>query len=241
MRKKSIQSRSQASQALEGIALFFILYSIITYTIETLPDLPSGALLFLRYSEIVVSIFFAVEYIIRIVSSPKPLRCITSFYGIVDVVAIVPFVLGTGVDARALRIVRIFRVFRLFKLVRYNSAIKRFGKAMELAKEELVLFFVAAIVLVYLAALGIYHFENVAQPDKFQSVIHSMWWAVATLTTVGYGDVFPVTAGGKLFTALMLSVGLGIVAVPTGLISSALTRVRQIEERSTKEKESIEE
>ncbi|MFM7280529.1 MAG: potassium channel family protein, partial [Planctomycetia bacterium] len=78
-------------------------------------------------------------------------------------------------------------------------------------------------------------------PDKFQSVIHSMWWAVATLTTVGYGDVFPVTAGGKLFTALMLSVGLGIVAVPTGLISSALTRVRQIEERSTKENESIEE
>ena len=236
MWKRARTAIEDASKAFETVVIFFILYSLLTYTVETLPGISKTAQSFLAGSNMVVSIFFAIEYILRLVFSPNPLRYIRSFYGIVDLIAIAPFVLGSAVDARALRVVRIFRVFRLLKLARYNDAIKRFGKAMALAKEELVLFFMAATILVYLSAAGIYHFEHEAQPDKFESIIHSMWWAVATLTTVGYGDVFPITAGGKLFTALMLSVGLGIVAVPTGLISSALTRVREIENSREKER-----
>jgi voltage-gated potassium channel len=85
------------------------------------------------------------------------------------------------------------------------------------------------IVLLYFAAVGIYYFENPAQPDAFVSVFHSLWWAVATLTTVGYGDVYPVTTGGRIFTFFILLIGLGIVSVPAGLVASALSKAREEE------------
>ena len=90
-----------------------------------------------------------------------------------------------------------------------------------------MLFGSAALIILYLSAVGIYYFENEAQPEAFKSVFHSLWWAVATLTTVGYGDVYPITAGGRIFTFFVLAVGLGIVAVPSGLIASALSQARE--------------
>jgi voltage-gated potassium channel len=84
--------------------------------------------------------------------------------------------------------------------------------------------------LLYFSAVGIYYFENDAQPEKFASVFHSLWWSVATLTTVGYGDIYPVTVGGKVFTFLVLLIGLGIVSVPAGLVASALSKARQLED-----------
>jgi voltage-gated potassium channel len=85
---------------------------------------------------------------------------------------------------------------------------------------------VVALIVLYLAAVGIYHFEHEAQPEKFTSVFDSLWWAVATLTTVGYGDIYPITPGGRLFTFLVLVLGLGVIAVPSGLLAAALSRVR---------------
>ena len=109
---------------------------------------------------------------------------------------------------------------RILKLSRYSEA-------MALAKEEIVLFAGVAIALLCLSAAGIWYFEHEAQPEAFASIMHSLWWATATLTTVGYGDVYPVTAGGKLFTSVILMCGLGIVAVPAGLVAAALSQVRQ--------------
>lgn len=94
---------------------------------------------------------------------------------------------------------------------------------------SLVLFGAIALITFYLSAVGIYYFENPAQPEKFSAIFDSMWWALATLTTVGYGDVYPITAGGKVFTFFVLAIGLGIVAVPTGLIASALSKAREEE------------
>lgn len=105
----------------------------------------------------------------------------------------------------------------------------RFGKALALAREEAVLFLLVTGILLYLSAVGIYYFEHQAQPENFKSIPHSLWWAVATLTTVGYGDVYPITVGGKLFTFVMLMIGLGIVAVPAGLVASAMSQVRDDE------------
>ena len=109
----------------------------------------------------------------------------------------------------------------------------RFGKAIALAKEEAILFLLATIVLLYLSAVGIYYFEHQVQPEQFKSIPHSLWWAVATLTTVGYGDVYPITVGGKVFTFIILMIGLGIIAVPAGLVASALSKVREDEKNES--------
>jgi voltage-gated potassium channel len=98
-----------------------------------------------------------------------------------------------------------------------------------LAKEELLVYLGVSIMLVYLAAVGIYYFEHAVQPDKFLSIFHSLWWAIVTLTTVGYGDVVPITIGGRLFTFFILLIGLGIVAVPSGVLASALSEIRDRE------------
>ena len=129
--------------------------------------------------------------------------------------------------SRGLRVLRLFRLLRLFKLVRYNDAIQRYGRAILSIKEELALCFVASMMIIFLASIGIYFFEHESQPENFASVFHSMWWAVATLTTVGYGDVYPVTIGGKIFTFLILMAGLGLISVPSGLLASAFTESRK--------------
>ena len=93
-----------------------------------------------------------------------------------------------------------------------------------MAKEQILLFLFVTLILIYFSAVGIYFFENKVQPEHFASIFDSLWWAIITLTTVGYGDVYPVTIGGKVFTFFILMIGLGIVAIPTGIISSALTK-----------------
>ena len=98
-----------------------------------------------------------------------------------------------------------------------------------LVREELVVFAGMAAVLIFVAAVGIYHFEHEQQPDEFASVFHGLWWAIVTLTTVGYGDAYPVTTGGRVFAAVVVLLGIGIVAVPTGLFASALSRAREME------------
>ncbi len=208
-----------------------IVISLVTFTIDTLPDLSKNTRKLLSTFEVIAVAVFTVEYILRILVAEKRASFIFSFYGFVDLLAILPFYLSSGLDLRAVRVFRLFRLVRILKLFRYNQAIKRFHRALIIAKEELILFGFVAIITLYLSAVGIYYFENEAQPEQFKSVIHSLWWAVTTLTTVGYGDMFPVTAGGRLFTFLVLMIGLGIVSVPTGLIASALSQARE-EEKS---------
>jgi voltage-gated potassium channel len=114
-------------------------------------------------------------------------------------------------------------------MARYQKAMKRFKTAFSMAREEIVLFLFLTLILLYLSAVGIYYFEREAQPEEFASVFHSLWWAVATLTTVGYGDIYPITAGGKVFTFFMMIIGMGIIAVPAGLVASALTKAKEME------------
>ncbi len=215
---------------------FLIILSLISFCIETLPDLSPGWKNFLRAFEVITVIIFTLEYILRLIVAKKKLNFIFSFYGIIDLLAILPFYLTFRIDLRSIRILRLFRLFRIFKIIRYSKAIRRFGRAFLSIKEELVLFLILSSFLLFLSAVGIYYFENPAQPEVFKSIFHSMWWAVATLTTVGYGDIYPITVGGKIFTSAMLFLGLGVIAVPTGLIASALTRT-QNEKHQSKDKE----
>jgi voltage-gated potassium channel len=200
---------------------------VICFSIETLPDLSQATIQFLSYSEISIVSIFTLEYLYRLYISEGKVKFIFSFYGLIDLLAILPFYLATAIDLRSLRLIRLLRLARLLKLARYNSAIVRFGKAIYLVKEELVIFTVASLVMLYFAAMGIYHFEHEAQPEVFRSIFDSLWWAVATLTTVGYGDIYPITIAGRIFTFFILMLGLGLVAVPTGIVASALSEVRQ--------------
>ncbi len=206
-----------------------IVASLLAFALETLPHLTERQVRWLQWFEVFTVAVFTVEYLVRIATAEKPLRFACSFFGIVDLLAVLPFYLQLGFDLRSLRAFRLLRLFRILKLGRYNKAIQRFHRAAVIAREELVLFLSAAGIVLYLAAVGIYQFENKAQPEAFASVFHSFWWAVCTLTTVGYGDVYPITTGGKCFTFVILLVGLGIVAVPAGLVASALSEARELD------------
>ncbi|MDH3327881.1 MAG: ion transporter [Desulfobulbaceae bacterium] len=208
---------------------FIIVVTLISFSIETLPDLPELTIKVLKYIEIITVIIFTAEYCSRLLVADRKIKFIFSFFGLIDLFAILPFYLTASIDLRVLRIMRLLRLFRAFELLRYNAAITRYHKALLIAREELVLFGIIAFMALYFSAVGIYFFEHTVQPEAFSSVFASMWWALATLSTVGYGDIYPVTVGGKIFTVFVLIVGLGVVAVPTGLVASALSKARELE------------
>ena len=222
-----LRSDTKRGRIFDLIIQFLIVVSLISFSIETLPGLSEETYALLAGIEVFLVVVFTLEYVLRVVMTEKKTAYIFSFYGVIDLLAILPFYLTNSVSLQALRILRLLRLFRILKLARYNAALERIGNAIWTAKEELVLFSVVTLMMLYLSALGIYHFEHAAQPEHFQSIFDSLWWAVSTLTTVGYGDIYPITMGGRLFTFVVLMLGLGVVAIPTGIIASALSSVRK--------------
>ena len=207
-----------------------IFLSLVSFSLDTLPNLYEEFRHFLDCFEVFSIIIFSVEYLLRVYVSKKPYKYIFSFYGLIDIIAILPFYLNTFLDLRFLRAFRVFRVFRALKLMRYNKALSRFNLAFKIVKEEIILFFMVTLVLIFITSAGIYFFENEAQPEVFKSVFHSAWWSIVTLTTVGYGDVYPITIGGKIFTFFVLMIGVGLVTIPAGLVATALSKAREIED-----------
>lgn len=230
--KRVIESDQRpGGRAFQAFIHILIVLALLAFAVGTLPDLSPGANEALGIFELVVVAIFTAEYLLRVWVADRPLRFVFSFYGLVDLLAILPFYLAIGVDLRSLRVVRLSRLLRVAKLARYSRAMDRIRRAVVLAKEELVLFFFMATIVLFFAAVGIYYFENPVQPEKFSSVFDGLWWAIATFTTVGYGDIYPITTGGRIFTAFVLMIGLGVVAVPTGLLTSALIKARREEEQ----------
>lgn len=188
----------------------------------------------LNWLEIISVIAFTFEYMLRLWSSDyesnsikesikKRLNFFFSFYGIVDLLAILPFYLPffIKIDLRSIRVLRLIRLLRIFKIGRYSKSMKLITNVIRDTKYELLItLFVCSILIIFSSTL-MYYIENDAQPDKFKNVGHSLWWSVATLTTVGYGDIYPITPIGKLLGAFIAFVGIGFVAMPTAIISSA--------------------
>ena len=224
------QSDTRAGRWFDAVVFALIVVSLITFSIETLPNLPPAASAMLYRIEFATVLLFTGEYLLRLAVADSRWRFVRSFFGVIDLVAILPFYLVAGVDLRAVRAFRLLRLLRILKLARYSDAIRRPRRAVGIVREELILFLNAALILIFLSAVGIYYFEHDRQPEQFASVFHSLWWAIVTLTTVGYGDTFPITTGGRVFTFFVLFLGLGIVAVPTGLFASALAKAREEEE-----------
>lgn len=202
-----------------------IFISLISFSLETLPDLSVQTTKILRGIETATVLLFSLEYILRILTAESRLKYIFSFFGIVDLLAILPFYLTKNVDLRVVRIFRFVRLVRILKLAKHNRAINNLLHAFQMIKNELIMFFLVIFLLLFVASAGIYYFENPAQPAEFASIFHAFWWAVITLTSVGYGDIYPIAIGGKIFTSVFVLVGMGIIAIPTGLIASAMTSV----------------
>ncbi|MEM6761762.1 MAG: ion transporter [Pseudomonadota bacterium] len=200
-----------------------IVISVVTIALETLPGLPPALKIAFFVEELIIVSVFLAEYCARIYAAPNRLRYVFSPFGIIDFLSIAPTLLLIGYDMRSLRVFRVFRVLSLLKLMRYVRAFDRLTKALRKVTDELLVFVFVAAVLLYLCATAVYLFEHEAQPEAFASIPHSMWWAIVTFTTVGYGDAVPVTPGGKVFTGFILILALAVVAVPTGLIATALT------------------
>ena len=228
------ESDTKLGKLFDLVVQFLVVISLLSFSLETLPNLSKNQIFILKLVEIVIITIFSIEYLLRIFVTNKKFKYIFSFYGLIDLLTILPFYLSLTIDLRSLRALRLLRLFRILKLVRFNKAINRFQEALKIAREEIIIFIFATCIVLYLSSVGIFFFENAIQPDKFSSVFHSLWWAIVTLTTVGYGDIYPLTLGGRIFTFFILILGLGVVGIPAGLIASALTAVRRKEENDSK-------
>jgi len=152
------------------------------------------------------------------------LRYVTSPGMIVDLAAILPFYLpSSGLDLRSLRLLRMIRFMRFFKLARFLNASRVIRRVFTSKRNELLISMLMVLTLIILAASLMYFVEHDAQPDKFSSIPETMWWSVATLTTVGYGDVYPVTGIGKTLTACISILGIGMFALPAGILASGFS------------------
>ncbi len=182
---------------------------------------------------------FTLEYILRLwiatlnPSYKKPLRGRVRYaltpLALADLVAILPFYLPIAltVDLRILRLLRLFRVFRLFKMTRYIESIRTFHNVFRAKKTELIVTAVLIFLLLIFASSAMYAVENEAQPDKFSSIPETLWWGVVTLTTIGYGDVYPITPLGKLIGGVIALLGIGLFALPTGILASGFSEELQ--------------
>ncbi|KEO75432.1 ion transporter [Anditalea andensis] len=186
------------------------------------------------YFEVLSVIVFTIEYVLRIWTSnlipeyQKPftgnLKYALTPLALIDLMAILPFYLPfVGVDLRLLRIMRIFRVFRMFKIARYVEALSFMGKVFKNKKEELVISLLFTLLLLLVASTIMYYVENDSQPENFSSIPETMWWGIATLTTVGYGDIYPITPLGQFLGGIIAIIGIGLFALPTGILASGFS------------------
>ena len=174
--RKLFDTKTKLGHRIELFIQFLIISSIINFTVQTLPNINPTYQKVSNSIEVVSVFFFSLEYFLRLLSSKKPFKFIFSFFGIVDLLAILPFYLTLGTDLKSLRAVRLFRLLRLLKFLRYGDTLKNLKQSFDNVKKELILFSAATLLLIYFSSVGIYFFENEAQPDAFSSVFNAMWW-----------------------------------------------------------------
>lgn len=219
---------SQIGRTVALILHGLILLSAISISFETVDGLPAGLHTALFWFEVFILTVFVTEYILRLTCSAHPIRYAFSFWGIVDLLACLPALALIQSEWQVVRTIRLIRLVRLLKLFRTTTAFNRLTRAFVEVRGELIIFVVLALMVLYISAVGIYLFEHEAQPEAFSSIPVSLWWAVASFTTVGYGDLIPITTGGRIFTTFVLFIGLGVVAVPAAIVTAALLETQSV-------------
>lgn len=225
---KSIKHRINTSLdcgILSYISLTLVVICIVIFTYESTPNSYNYKAM-LDVLENILLMLFLIEYILRIATSYNKVKYMFSFYGIIDILSIIPSILTFGfLDCKFLRILRLMRIFKLLNNKILNNSLLNIKKSLYNVKGELFIFTVISGIFMYLSAVGIFLFEHEAQPNNFGTILDSLWWSLISLTTVGYGDSYPITIGGKIFSSIIIFIGLGLVAIPTGIISSSFTSI----------------
>ena len=212
--------------------IILICLNIVAVIIGSYNDLQSIVIEILTIFEYFSVAIFTVEYLLRVWTAPYKypnsripyIKFIFSFMALVDFFAILPFYLPfiTGIDLRFIRIIRLFRLFRLLKLNRYNDSLEIISRVLKKEKEKLLMTLYITGLLILLASSIMFYIENPIQPEKFSNIIATLWWAIATLTTADYGDVASLTLLGRILSGIIAILGIGLVALPSGIICSGL-------------------
>ena len=219
------------SEGIERAILAIIGVDLLLQGAETIPALADFARLF-RWAGVGVWLVFTVEWCLRIRRAENWRKYAFSFIGIMDFLAILPLWLFTGFDLKALRAFRLFRLLRsTTRIAGRSNAVGKLAKAFSSAKDEAGVLLTGTGVMIITAGLGMYHLEHEAQPAVFGSVLDGLWWAVITLTTVGYGDVFPVTPWGRILATIAMFGGIGVIGAACGIMADALREASATEAR----------
>lgn len=228
---EAAESGDSSSRAFDIVILALIFLSVIAVIIGSVQSIQERWGPFLDVFETVSVVIFTVEYIARLWSCTADPRYRRRFRGrlrlafhpmlIIDFLAILPFYLPfLGIDLRSIRVLRLLRILRVAKIARYYSSLNLIKHVFQSKKEELILTSALMGLLLVVSASLLYYCENTAQPDDFSSIPSTMWWSVSTLTTVGYGDIYPVTPLGKFFASIIAILGIGMFALPTGILGA---------------------
>ena len=204
------------------VLLILILVSVILVMLESVASIDTHYHDFLYFGEWVITIFFTIEYILRIITVKKASNYIFSFYGIIDFLSTIPlylsFILAGSNALLAVRALRLLRVFRILKITRYMGEANKLNKALRDSKPKIFVFLFAVLILSIIAGTIMYLVEG--EQSGFVSIPISVYWCIVTLTTVGFGDIAPVTPLGQFIAAIIMIMGYGIIAVPTGIVSA---------------------
>jgi voltage-gated potassium channel len=217
---------TRAGKLFDIVLLWAILLSILLVMLESLPALKAKYYSYFKIAEWIITGLFTIEYFLRIWVVQKKTGYIFSFFGIIDLLSILPSYLGLFVSGYELliifRSVRLLRVFRVFQLTEYLSESALMGKAMLASLRKIIIFLSILIILVMI--LGTIMFVAEGPDSGFSSIPQSIYWAIVTITTVGYGDLTPVTVAGKFVASIIMLLGYSIIAVPTGIVTAELSR-----------------
>jgi len=247
---EAAQDDDVASRIVDIGLIALIAASVVAVILESIPAIEERYGAELYWFEVVTIAIFSIEYILRVWScvestaleQQRPilsrLRFVFSFHAIIDLLAILPFyLLAFGIFGNIdMRFLRAIRLMRVLKLTRYFAALNMLIIAVKENGRALAASFLILVTIMLLAASGMYYFERQSQPVDFGSIPAAMWWAFVTLTTVGYGDVTPITVGGKIFGAMITVVGIGMVALPTSILASGYSQQLKLSQQTYKNK-----
>jgi voltage-gated potassium channel len=228
-RRVIFDNDTRAGRAFDGLLLILIVFNLLLVALESVRSIGETYAFYFDVAEWIITALFTIEYAARLLSAPDARRYATSFFGLVDLLAIAPVyvsvLFGFAHSFTVVRSLRLLRIFRILKLSEYLGEAAALGVALRESARKIIVFLLGVLAIVTIVGTLMYEIEGEA--NGFTSIPTAMYWAIVTVTTVGYGDISPKTVVGRILASFLMIVGFGIIAVPTGIVSFELSRASQ--------------